>query len=219
MARKMALVPQELVSEYYQINKPEIRLEDNIASLLEQNEIPDDLRGKLLSQMIPQYQKLMQPPPPQKPFEIPAELLTGVDEPETPKLSVERKSTMLLKYLAHAVPKTKRKFIEPIIERLEKANYIFNDQNELMVEGKTQYRSNVLDLFAHLMRDARKNEPPPKGFDVFLKGILETNIPHVWIGNKKIRESMLHSQADPLLGLASAIAKTPSPVKWEVWTE
>lgn len=57
MARKMALVPPDLVSEYYQLNKPEIRLEDKIIQVLHQNEMPDDLRGKLLSQLIPRYQK------------------------------------------------------------------------------------------------------------------------------------------------------------------
>ncbi|GFY23789.1 uncharacterized protein TNCV_3535831 [Trichonephila clavipes] len=73
MARKMALVPKELVSEYYQLNKLEIRVEDNISNLLHNEEKSDDVKAKLLSHWIPKYQRLMQPPP--KPFAIPKELL------------------------------------------------------------------------------------------------------------------------------------------------
>ncbi|GFY33135.1 uncharacterized protein TNCV_2230841 [Trichonephila clavipes] len=62
MARKMALVPKELVSEYYQLNKPEIRVEDNISNLLHDEEKSDDVKAKLLSHWIPKYQRLMQPP-------------------------------------------------------------------------------------------------------------------------------------------------------------
>ncbi|GFT83194.1 uncharacterized protein TNCV_3736561 [Trichonephila clavipes] len=86
MARKMALVPKELVSEYYQLNKPEIRVEDNISNLLHDEEKSDDVKAKLLSHWIPKYQRLMQPPPPPKPFEIPKELLqeTEVEQEQTP---------------------------------------------------------------------------------------------------------------------------------------
>ncbi|GFY27998.1 uncharacterized protein TNCV_4563511 [Trichonephila clavipes] len=69
MARKMALAPKELVSEYYQLNKPEIRVED-ISNLLHDEEKSDDVKAKLLSHWIPKYQRLMQPPPPPKPFYI-----------------------------------------------------------------------------------------------------------------------------------------------------
>ncbi|GFX70583.1 uncharacterized protein TNCV_875571 [Trichonephila clavipes] len=75
MARKMALVPKELVSEFYQLNKPEIRVEDNISNLLHDEEKSDNVKAKLLSHWIPKYQRLMQPSPPPKPCEIPKELL------------------------------------------------------------------------------------------------------------------------------------------------
>ncbi|GFY22172.1 uncharacterized protein TNCV_3298151 [Trichonephila clavipes] len=65
----MALVPKELVLEYYQLNKPEIRVEDNISNLLHDEEKSDDVKAKLLPHWIPKYQRLMQPPPPPKPFE------------------------------------------------------------------------------------------------------------------------------------------------------
>ncbi|GFT87398.1 uncharacterized protein TNCV_4203061 [Trichonephila clavipes] len=71
MARKMALVPQDLVSEYYELNKPEIRVEDNISKILNEEETPDDMKAKLLSHWIPKYQRLMQPPPPRSHLRFP----------------------------------------------------------------------------------------------------------------------------------------------------
>ncbi|GBN58754.1 hypothetical protein AVEN_17023-1 [Araneus ventricosus] len=82
----MAFVPKELVSEYYQLNKPEIRVEDNISNLLHDEETPDDMKARLLSHWIPKYQRLMQHPLPPKAFEIPKELLqeTEVEQKEKP---------------------------------------------------------------------------------------------------------------------------------------
>ncbi|GBM39544.1 hypothetical protein AVEN_52903-1 [Araneus ventricosus] len=73
MARKMALVPKELLSEYYQLSKPEIRVEDNISNLLHEEKMPDDMKARLLCHWIPKYQHLMQSTP--KPFENPKERL------------------------------------------------------------------------------------------------------------------------------------------------
>ncbi|GFX47327.1 uncharacterized protein TNCV_4992331 [Trichonephila clavipes] len=108
MARKMALVPKKLVSEYYQLNKPEIRVEDNISNLLHDEEKSDDVKAKLLSHWIPKYQRLMQPPP--KPFEIPKKLLqeTEVEQEQTlpPMISM---TNMIAKFIAYTIPKSREK--------------------------------------------------------------------------------------------------------------
>ncbi|GFQ85002.1 uncharacterized protein TNCT_1881 [Trichonephila clavata] len=118
MARKMALVPQDLVSEYYELNKPEIRVEDNISKLLNEEETPDDVKAKLLSHWIPKYQRLMQPPPPQKPFEIPKELLQETEAEQEISSPAPSKLNMIAKYIAYTIPKTRKKYILPILEKL-----------------------------------------------------------------------------------------------------
>ncbi|GFR23064.1 uncharacterized protein TNCT_86671 [Trichonephila clavata] len=198
MARKMALVPKELVSEYYQLNKPEIRVEDNISNLLHNEETPDDMKAKLLSHWIPKYQRLIKPPPPPKPFEIPKELLqeTEVEQEEIPPPLISR-INMIAKFIGYTIPKTRKKYIIPILEKLRDVNYTFNDMNELQKDGKTEYRSNGIDLFSYLMRNERDNKNPPPGFNTFLQGILNANIPIDWIGNKNVKEFMILSQTDP----------------------
>lgn len=233
----MALVPPELVSEYYQINKPEIRLEDSIIRILQQNEMPDDLRGKLLSQLIPKYQKSMQPPPPPKPFEIPPELLPNINPIEMNESAERIESlesedvitTVIAKYLMHAVPKSRKKYIIPILVKLKNAGYKFNDNNELEVNGKPEYRSNAIDLFSHLMRDLRRTEPSPRGFEKFYRGIFEVNIPRQWIGNKNVREQLELSQLDSMnQGVSPTPEASSTPkshinpsknVSWSQWRE
>ena len=62
MSRRIALIPEELVSSY-QLQKPELRLEDSIESMLERANIPDDQKIKLLSQLIMRYHKTVHEPP------------------------------------------------------------------------------------------------------------------------------------------------------------
>ena len=61
MARRIALIPEELVSSYH-LQKPEIRLEDEIENLLERGKLTDDMKVKLLSQLIMRYHKTVNEP-------------------------------------------------------------------------------------------------------------------------------------------------------------
>lgn len=215
MSKKMALVPPDLVSEYYQINKPEIRLEDKIIQVLHQNEMPDDLRGKLLSQLIPKYQKSMIPP---KTFELPPELFNNktsessiAEIPESSFVNKDVLTPLVAKFVIHAVAKSKKKHIVPILEKLRNIGYQFNERNELEVNGKPEHRSNAIDLFGYLMRDMKNEEPPPRGFENFLRGVFEANIPRQWIGNKYVRNQLELSILDPRQPpyQASTSASTP----------
>ncbi|GFQ84849.1 uncharacterized protein TNCT_257051 [Trichonephila clavata] len=108
MAQEMGLVPKGLISRYFAENQPEIRIENNISSLLHENEIPDDIKAKLLSDLIPKYQRTMQPPPPPKPFEIPPELLTEPELPLTYIPEVPSRISIMAKYIGYSIPKTRK---------------------------------------------------------------------------------------------------------------
>ncbi|GBO42845.1 hypothetical protein AVEN_73530-1 [Araneus ventricosus] len=70
----------------------------------------------------------------------------------------------------------RKKYILPVLEKLKEVNYSFNDMNELQKDGKTEYRSNGIDLFSYLMRNEKANAHPPPGFNTFLQGILKAKI-------------------------------------------
>ncbi|GFV28686.1 uncharacterized protein TNCV_3986361 [Trichonephila clavipes] len=103
--------------EYYQLSKPEIRLEDNISNLLKEKETPDDVKAKLLSDLIPKYQRAMEPIQSTTPFEIPSELLAESELPDEKLLEIPSKLNMMAKYIGYVIPKTQRKFILPILEK------------------------------------------------------------------------------------------------------
>ncbi|GFW01590.1 uncharacterized protein TNCV_4085051 [Trichonephila clavipes] len=187
MARKMASVPQDLVSEYYELNKPEIRVEYNIPKILNEEETPDDMKAKLLSHWIPQYLRLMQPPPPQKPFEIPKEFLQETEAEQEICLPAPSKMNMIAKYIAYTIPKTRKKYILPILENVREVNDMFNDM--MQRNEKTEYRSNGIDLFRYLMRNEKTPQPT-------LILFLDANIPLGWIGNKYVRDMLLLSQME-----------------------
>ncbi|GFW16217.1 uncharacterized protein TNCV_4263821 [Trichonephila clavipes] len=213
MAKKMALVPPELVSEYYQLSKPEVRLEDNISSLLHEKEIPDDVKAKLLSDFIPKYQRAMQPSPPPKPFEIPPELLAEPDLPIQNIPGIPRRINMIAKYIGYVVPKVQKKYILPILEKLKDANYTFNDKNELEMNGKPEYRSNAIDLFSYIMKNDPSVLTPPKRFNKFYTAIHDNNIPLQWIGNKRLQKQLHLSDANP--AFAKPSSQSPKVTKWE----
>ncbi|GBM56902.1 hypothetical protein AVEN_227392-1 [Araneus ventricosus] len=138
------------------------------------------MKAKLLSHWIPKYQRLMQPPPPTKPFEIPKELLqeTEVEQEEKPTALFSMKN-MIAKFIAYTIAKTRKKYIILIWEKLRDVNYTFNDMSELQKDWKTEYKSNVIDLFSYFMRNERPDSKPPLGFHTFLQRILDANIP-IW---------------------------------------
>ncbi|GBM86887.1 hypothetical protein AVEN_207398-1 [Araneus ventricosus] len=112
------------------------------------------------------------------------------------EISFSRKN-MIAKYITYTIPKTRKKYIIPTLQKLRDINYTFNDMNELQKDGKTEYRSNVIDLFSYLMRNEIADSQPLPGFHTFLQEILDANIPIGWIVNKNVKELILLSQADP----------------------
>ncbi|GFX64849.1 uncharacterized protein TNCV_4193441 [Trichonephila clavipes] len=128
----------------------------------------DDVKAKLLSHWIPKYQRLIQSPTFPKPFEILKELLqeTEVEQEQTlpPMISM---ANMIAKFIAYTIPKSRKKHIIPILEKLRDVNYTFNEMNELQKDWKTEYRSNGIDLFSYLMRNERDIGNPPRAFHTF----------------------------------------------------
>ncbi|GBM03063.1 hypothetical protein AVEN_14570-1 [Araneus ventricosus] len=78
---------------------------------------------------------------------------------------------MIAKY---TVPKSGKKYIFtiPILEKLREVNYTFNEMNELQKDGKSEYRSNGIDLFSYLKRNERAGGQPPPVLISSCKGFL-----------------------------------------------
>ncbi|GBO12254.1 hypothetical protein AVEN_2339-1 [Araneus ventricosus] len=193
MSKRMALMPPELFSAYYQ-QKPEIRLEDELSKLLDREKLPDDMKVKLLSQLVTRYQKTMHEPP--EPIRV-----SVVDkEPEknlmTDDISnVTEKATpnaMMMDIIA-SVPQSQSKFVPLIVEKLKTRSYFWNEFGEMVKNGSPIKDSKIVDFFSYLMRNS-KIQAEPKHFSHFLKALKEINIPHSWIANRKVLDRLKHFQ-------------------------
>lgn len=186
MAQRLAIVPTELISSHH-LQKPEFRLEDEITNLLENRNIPNDSKVKLLSQLILRYQQAINPN---------KDVIT-TDKKDESNIKTENppitdNKEIFLNIISSSVPTAYRSFIPHIITRMQKLNVFYNDRGELKVKNNIIEKSNIVDLFSFIMRN-RKKEKPPIGFMEFWQVLKEINIPKRWIGNKSLHSILLAS--------------------------
>lgn len=185
MAKRLALIPEELVSSYH-LQKPEIRIEDEIESLLEKTNLPNDMKVKLLGGLITRYHKTVHTPP--EPMRV-----SVVNEPEESREKSESvmrfEDERTMKDIMFTVPQRFSKYVPMIVEKLKSRQYAWNEWGELTHDEKPIEGSKIVDFFSYIMRNVKSLEEP-KHFAFFLKAIKETNIPRTWIANKKVLDRL-----------------------------
>ncbi|GBL71011.1 hypothetical protein AVEN_66925-1 [Araneus ventricosus] len=186
MSKRMALVPPEFLVGHRQ-QKPELRLEDELSNLLDRDQLADDLKVKLLSQLLTRYQKTAHEP--SEPIRV-----SIVDENEHPKITEDKilenvkadtEMDSILKDIITSSPHSSVKYIPSIVEKLLSRGYSWNKYGEMTQDGHPIKDSSVVDFFSYLLRNT-KTQTEPTHFRIFLKAIREINIPHSWVGNKKL---------------------------------
>lgn len=186
MARKIALIPEELISAY-QYQKPELRLEDEIVALLDGKNLADDMKAKPLGQLVMKYQKSVHAPP--KP--IPVNIENDNEPKDTSKTSdvIDEDSggtsDPIIKDILISTPLRYKKYVPMIMEKLKTRNYSWNSSGELTKEDAPIKGSRIADFFAYLFRNVKSQIEPPH-FKTFLAALQEINIPRTWIGNKDV---------------------------------
>lgn len=184
MAKRVALIPEELVSTYH-LQKPEIRLEDDIDSLLERANLPNDMKAKLLGQLIMRYHKTMHAPPEPVPVTVTNEQLPSSPSAEKLDTRAEDIDDTIYQSILLSTPKNYQKFIPMIKEKLKTRQYAWNDKGEMTQDGLPFIGSSIVDFFSYTMRKSRYLEEPPF-YNYFVKALREINIPRGWIGNPKV---------------------------------
>lgn len=201
MSKRMALIPEELLSSY-QHQKPEVRIEDEMIRLLDSDKtMPDDFKVKLLSQLITRYHKVLNQPPEPIPVKI-----QETNEPMQPEKKYDDPPVdKMLRHILTSVPKHSAKYVPHIIEKLKTRGISWNENGEMTQDQKTLKNTNVIDFFSYLMRNS-KEQLEPKYFTPFLKAIKEVKIPVSWILNKRLYKRL--NEADDSFELETAV-QTP----------
>ncbi|GFT68698.1 uncharacterized protein TNCV_1719771 [Trichonephila clavipes] len=185
MARRMAVIPEELVESYFSKTSDTglNDIENQIQNLLQESNYSDDAKAKLLSQLLLKHQRILNEPKPPLRVSIADSNQQMQDAPKN------EEADLILRDIILSVSANFQKFVSPNVEKLNTRNYSWNEYGELMRDKEIIKNTNVSDLFSYLMRNVKKGYEP-QGFPVFWRGIKEIKIPTRWIGNQKLAQNL-----------------------------
>ncbi len=185
--RKMALVPANFMTHLQQplnpspqlsIGRQLSRLDTEMKRILDDEAVPDDVKYKLYSHTLSQFNELREET--KKPIKVKIENEKDlVKEPTADYL------------LSHAgnIPADKRDVAQKLATFLEKCDNIhWTIKGELLVDGTEVQGSNIHDLFDYVTRN-RSEAAPPIGFRRFCDKLDEANAPMSIIGNKNLKKA------------------------------
>lgn len=197
MARRVALIPEELVSTYH-LQKPEIRVEDDIVNLLDQGQLTDDMKVKLLSQLITRYHKIVSEPSEPVRVSIAEEERGKILDTQEKEKDAEKQivTDRILQDILISVPKNFTKYVPLIVEKLNARGYGWNEAGEMLKNDIPLKNIRIVDFFLYLFRNVRA-QPELRVFQVYLDVIREINIPRGWIGNKMLLKILNFNDASP----------------------
>lgn len=196
MAKRMALISEDLLTSQH-LRKPEIRIEDDMVELMERGNLPDDMKVKLLSQLIMRYQKSVHEPP--EPVRVTIADNKTVVTPNKDETSADTPSIItddkIMKDILASSPRPYWKYIPMIVDKLKTRMYSWNENGEFTVNNAAVKNSSVADFFSYLLRNV-KTQKQPIHFEKFLRAIEEINIPVSWIGNKNVMRLLKSSDVE-----------------------
>lgn len=193
MAQRLALIPEELVVGSHHLQKPELRIENDMVQLLDRETLPDDMKVKLLTQLMMRYQKSVHTPPEPVRVTIADEKkeksnFQGLSEEESQRIG-DDDDDYIIRDIFTSSPRNYWKFIPMIIQKLKTRAYSWNDAGEIIANNAVVKNSRMADFFSYLFRNT-KAQKEPVHFGVFLQAMKEINIPHYWVGNKRVLENL-----------------------------
>lgn len=184
------LIPPELYDGYQRRQQqqaaPEIRLQDDIESLLDRENLADDIKAKILGHLITRFQKVTH-----EPLEpIPVSMVNNKAEEKESKNEQVNNTTPnetdgVVRDILRSVPKTHAKFVPIILEKLNTRLYSWNERGEFVINNSAVKNSKMVDFFTYLMRNSKRAEEP-NHFYKFLSAVNEINIPMSWIANERV---------------------------------
>lgn len=125
---------------------------------------------------------------------------------ESPSL-ISPQDAQVIHLLKKALPKTmKDKGIELLNILMAGPIVSWNAMGEINVNGKNIKNSNIVDLICNAVRS--KNTAKPTGWQEFAKAVVDSNVPHEFVG-KNIEVAYLNANASDPLTPQPSTSKTP----------
>jgi len=198
MARKVALVPQELLNSlmgqqqltpsYGHLNK----LDQDLKSVLEQNVAPD-VKFKVYNQLMHQYEGMKNEALGKQPAVEPKQLV--LEEPDLlqglPK-NLINKGKLLLQHVKR----------NPAIS--------WDDKGRVSVHGQVVPESNITDLIHDFTRPQRQGHAPAAGWREFGQALRDSHVPREAVVNKQRLRMLDGPVQDEMPPLLQRIFATPN---------
>lgn len=218
MAQKMALVPHEYLLPLPKRYKVESHLESDIESLLNTNDIPDDVKAKLLSNLLSKYKKIVHTPV--DPVKVAVVPDSKEQEAQPSKVSIEEEEDAdpIVKQILLSIPLSTRKFVPLLIDKMREGDMSWSKLGVVEINGKPLPGSNIIDFFSYIMRNRKFVDIPPS-FPLFFHHLTKQNIPIEWIQNNTLKQNEMEARAkrsplrDPFLESYFTPVKTHGKAK------
>ncbi len=199
-AKKMALVPQNLMSTMMQQLRPTpstymSELDTEMKKILDDTATPTDVKAKQYSQALHRFLEIRQQELPQ-PVKEPVQF-------EKPPLG---ESSVI-----EGLPNLFRNKARMLFSHLKTNPQLsWNDMNELVYKGQAIPNSNIIDLIHMYTRPYTQRYYP--GWREFGEGLMSTNVARNAIGNERLWEQ-IEPMAQPSTSrsIAQRLAKSPGP--------
>ena len=218
--KRLVLMPEHMVENTTQ-SKPLVppltsqvnHLDSEMDSLLKRQDITQDEKARLYSQILQRYlnyydKRMSQPV---RVSVVPSKPTT--EKPETQPEPVHLPDNIETDIL-ESVPPTMKTRARQLVKKLKENTDLitWDDKAQLVYEGKPVPGSNVIDLVNDALRH-RKNFNP-QGWRLFAKALSDVNIPEGIVRNenrlKTIRDYKIGALHQPELEEASSVATAPS---------
>ena len=178
-ARKVALVPQQLLSSLMaqQQFNPAINqlseLDKGMQSILENSNLPADIKMKQYSQLMHKYQTM-------KDQELNKPMTVDIQSKGSSMLSIPDDD------IVGGVPKNYQNKAKLLISHIKRTpNIEADEQGQIVINGKKIENSNIADLIFDYTKPPKRNQIPAKGWKEFGKALKQTNVPRQAIGNDR----------------------------------
>ncbi len=188
--RKMALVPANYMAQLQQqpagivnpspqmsIGRQLSRLDAEMKRILDDENVPDDLKYKLYSHALSQFSELREEM--KKPIRMEIESEKKTEQPQVAGFLLANSGDF---------PADKKNVARKLATFLEQTDSIqWGSKGELVVDGIAVQGSNIHDLFDYVTRN-RSVAAPPIGFRRFTDALDAANVPKSIIGNKNLKK-------------------------------
>ena len=177
--RTTILVPHELMGKKENITRYLTNLDREMLTILKDDSLPIDVKHLKYNQILKKFQTAKHES--EKPIKIEIHKMS-TDSKEFDEEPAQYDS--LQDEITDTVPHRFQKQANLLLKYARKSPHIkWSDKGEMIVDGNKIVGSNIVDIINDLSRD-RKTQPA-LGSDVFLKKLVDENVPTEIIVNKK----------------------------------